>query len=213
MLMINIRVNGYHRNCNTGITKIRKIMRNSQNKTNENNRFSWFTWRHLLCIFFGIIIGFCFSAVSPNLKKYRKEVCSNVCNDYQGIDVSNHQGRIDWALVSTDKNIQFVYIKATEGATHVDQSYSYNILESRKNGLKAGSYHYLRRTSNILSQFKNFTSIAKVDEQDLIPMVDVEEKIDKDSIKLFCDLIERHYGKKPVIYGQARRTPRWLAAG
>ena len=38
-------------------------------------------------------------------------------NNYQGIDVSNHQGLIDWSLVSKDENIKFVYIKATEGAT------------------------------------------------------------------------------------------------
>lgn len=31
--------------------------------------------------------------------------------DYQGIDVSNHQGLIDWEKVASDKKIQFVYIK------------------------------------------------------------------------------------------------------
>ena len=35
-------------------------------------------------------------------------------NNYHGIDVSNHQGLIDWSLVSKDENIKFVYIKATE---------------------------------------------------------------------------------------------------
>lgn len=32
-------------------------------------------------------------------------------------------------------------------------------------------------------------------------MVDVEEKVSKDSILLFCNLLEKHYGKKPAIYG------------
>ncbi len=35
-------------------------------------------------------------------------------------------------------------------------------------------------------------------------MVDVEERVDKDSIKLFCKLIKNHYVKKPAIYGTNR---------
>lgn len=123
---------------------------------------------------------------------------------YHGIDVSNHQGKIDWKQVANDKNIQFVYIKATEGATYVDKSYSRNITEARKHGFKVGSYHYLRNTSIIKEQFKNFKNVAAKESQDLIPMVDVEEHVDKDSIKLFCQLIESHYGKKPAIYGTNR---------
>ncbi len=123
---------------------------------------------------------------------------------YHGIDVSNHQGKIDWIQVANDKNIQFVYIKATEGATYVDKSYSRNITEARKHGFKVGSYHYLRNTSIIKEQFINFKNVAAKESQDLIPMVDVEEHVDKDSIKLFCQLIESHYGKKPAIYGTNR---------
>ena len=122
-------------------------------------------------------------------------------NNYHGIDVSNHQGLIDWSLVSKDENIKFVYIKATEGATHIDKSYARNIAEARNNGLKVGSYHYLRNTSNIQAQFENFSKTAKKEIQDLIPMVDVEEKVSKDSILLFCNLLEKYYGKKPAIYG------------
>ena len=133
----------------------------------------------------------------PTENNDSKEVVSS----YQGIDVSNHQGKIDWKKVATDKNIQFVYIKATEGATHIDKLYSYNFSEARKNGFKVGSYHYLRNTSAVISQFQNFCKVAKKDFQDLIPMVDVEDSISKDSIRLFCRLVENHYGKKPVIYG------------
>ena len=117
-----------------------------------------------------------------------------------GIDVSNHQGKIDWVKVATYKNIKFVYIKATEGATLVDRQYARNIKEARKNGLKVGSYHYLRNTSLISDQFENFKRTAKKDLQDLLPMVDMEEVIHRDSIKAFCNLIEEYYGKQPVIY-------------
>ncbi len=120
---------------------------------------------------------------------------------YNGIDVSNHQGNIVWEKVASDTNIKFVYIKATEGATHVDKSYKKNIKGARKKGLKVGSYHYLRNSSFIKDQFVNFSSHVDKNLQDLIPMVDVEEKIAKDSILLFCNLIKQKYGKYPMIYG------------
>ena len=66
---------------------------------------------------------------------------------YHGIDVSNHQGRIDWNKVANDDNVQFVYIKATEGATYVSPTFEQNIREAREAGLKVGFYHFLRATS------------------------------------------------------------------
>ncbi len=37
-----------------------------------------------------------------------------------GIDVSHHQGDIDWKTVG-QQDIKFVFIKATEGATFIDE--------------------------------------------------------------------------------------------
>jgi len=130
--------------------------------------------------------------------------CVGVTNpetDYVGIDVSHHQGKIDWKTVGEDERVQFVYVKATEGATYVDDAYATNVKETRKNGLKVGSYHYLRNTSTVSEQFKNFKTVVKKDEQDLIPMLDVEEKVAKADIQAFCDSVENYYGVQPVIYG------------
>ena len=128
-----------------------------------------------------------------------------VANDvYDGIDVSAHQGSINWEKVATDKKIKFVYIKATEGATFVDSHYKMNVKGARENGLKVGSYHYLRNTSPIKKQFEHFSSVVDKNSQDLIPMVDVEDNVSKDGIMLFCKLVKERYGKKPVIYGTNR---------
>ena len=129
----------------------------------------------------------------------------------QGIDVSNHQGEILWEKVALNKNIQFVYIKATEGATYKDKRYDENVKGAKANGLLIGSYHYLRNTSPIREQFKNFRNVAKKENQDLIPMVDVEEKVDRDSILLFCNLLEGYYGRRPAIYGTNRSYNQYCA--
>ena len=73
---------------------------------------------------------------------------------YDGIDISSHQGKIDWEKVSSDKDIRFVYIKATEGSTYCSPHYPDNITEARSSGLLVGSYHYLTTTSPIDRQFK-----------------------------------------------------------
>lgn len=125
---------------------------------------------------------------------------------YDGIDVSDHQKRIDWEEVARDKNVKYVYIKATEGATYVSNLYRYNLENARKNGIKVGSYHFLRTGSRIRDQFANFKRVVKKAEQDLLPVLDVEVRQGwsnqqmRDSVKLFCDLIEEHYGCRPLIY-------------
>lgn len=125
---------------------------------------------------------------------------------YNGIDISSHQGYIDWAKVSSDKSIAFVYIKATEGATYRSPHYAHNITQARRNGMLVGSYHYLTSTSSITEQFENFSKFALKSVQDLIPMLDVETRGDWsrsqliDSVDKFCQLVELHYGVQPMIY-------------
>lgn len=128
---------------------------------------------------------------------------------YDGIDVSAYQHDIDWRTTASDKNIKFVYIKATEGATHVSRRYRRNIEHARAHGVKVGSYHFFRTTSSIQRQFENFTRQVKIEEQDLVPLLDVETmrgwtpKMLRDSVKLFADMLEEHYGCRPMIYASS----------
>ena len=130
----------------------------------------------------------------------------NVEAKYDGIDISSHQGYIDWAKVSSDQDIRFVYIKATEGATYRSPHYAHNITQARRYGLLVGSYHYLTSSSSIDDQFDNFSKFALQPVQDLIPMLDVEVRGDWsrsqliDSVSKFCQLVEDFYGVQPMIY-------------
>lgn len=127
---------------------------------------------------------------------------------YDGIDVSHHQGEINWKEVAKDKRIKFVYIKATQGATIIDKRYEENIKRARRAGLRCGSYHYFSSHTSVREQFLQFKRVVKKSKQNLIPMVDVEkEGMDRwtrqqvqDSLALFCRLVKQHYGKLPLIY-------------
>ena len=125
---------------------------------------------------------------------------------YDGIDISSHQGKIDWRRVSEDQNIRFVYIKATEGATYQSKHYGYNVDMVRKNGLLVGSYHYFTTTASVRDQFSNFTRLAAPSSQDLVPMIDVEERGKwsrqalADSLQKMISLVADFYGRQPMLY-------------
>ena len=129
---------------------------------------------------------------------------------YDGIDVSKHNGVIRWNDVAKNKKIKFVFIKATEGKSHVDSFYRNNLTEARKAGLKVGSYHFFTTSSSATEQFQHFKNVVHKSEQDLTPVLDVEEhgkngcqwhgKQLQDSVRVFAELVKNHYGKYPIIY-------------
>lgn len=135
-----------------------------------------------------------------------KPVC--VVGQTHGIDVSHHQGNINWKKVAANKNIQFVYIKATEGSSLKDSHYKQNIKAARAAGLKVGSYHVYSGRTTAYEQFANFKSEVKVSQQDLIPVLDIEAvhcgKLYMKRVDKLLELMENHYGKKPMIYTTAR---------
>lgn len=123
--------------------------------------------------------------------------------DSYGIDVSHHNGEINWQQIP---DVEFVYIKVTEGATYVDPMYQQNIKGARAKKLRVDAYHYFRTTSSVQKQFENYKQHVKKEDIDLIPMVDMEECRKwsvtqfQDSLMRFIQLVKSHYGKAPMIY-------------
>ncbi|MBR2863441.1 MAG: glycosyl hydrolase family 25 [Bacteroidaceae bacterium] len=124
----------------------------------------------------------------------------------EGIDVSRYQGIIDWDQVAGSYLISYAYLKATEGASLVDKTYARNLKEAKRVGLSVGSYHFYRPNISWQEQFDNLTSVVKRDEQDLIPIIDIEHRGRVSGKKFIADLekfikkVTKHYGKKPLLY-------------
>lgn len=163
--------------------------------------------RRWLIILFVFAIVCCGLYIFGNISFFPQSYSSA---EYDGIDISKHQGKIDWKTVAEDKNIQFVYIKATEGASVVDKQYEKNLRQARAAGLKVGSYHFFRGYKPAKDQFAIFRKYVKKSEQDLIPMVDVEETgnryVDRErlqkNLEEFMQLVKNEYGKYPLLYSQ-----------
>lgn len=127
---------------------------------------------------------------------------------FNGIDISHYQGDVDWnRMVSSNRNIEFVYIKATEGATWTDKRRAEYAQKAHAKKLKVGFYHFFRVSSSGADQFNNFKQATKGLPYDLIPVLDIEvepkaseKKQFEAGIKEFCKLCRRHYGTNPIIY-------------
>ena len=136
-------------------------------------------------------------------------VCLPVNYKVHGIDVSHHQGEIDWeAVKATDKQeypIRFVFMKATEGGDHKDRLFVDNFRQAREVGLVRGAYHFYNPNTDPIRQADFFISQVKLETGDLAPVLDIERKprskaqLQADLVK-FLNRLEQHYGVKPIIY-------------
>lgn len=132
--------------------------------------------------------------------------CEDTCTHVHGIDLSHYQGEVFWETVGGNTKVAYVYLKATEGGDRIDPTYERNIQLAQKNGLKVGSYHYYRPKTEQAKQLENFRTQCLPEEQDLLPMIDIETtqglSTDEfcDSLFKFLDMVEQAYQQKPLLY-------------
>lgn len=72
--------------------------------------------------------------------------------------------------------LQFAFIKATEGEKLVDPYFSRNWLQSRKNGLLRGAYHYFSPSVAAPVQARLFLQTVDFSPGDFPAVLDVEER-------------------------------------
>ncbi|MBN7813916.1 glycoside hydrolase family 25 protein [Algoriphagus pacificus] len=126
-----------------------------------------------------------------------------------GIDISHYQGKIDWKnleLQIKDKPVQFFVFRATMGYDQDKLFREYwNALDTMN--VIRGAYHYYRPNENSTKQAENFIKRVKLSRGDLRPILDIErhstiqskERL-RTGIQNWLELVEAHYGVKPIIY-------------
>lgn len=126
-----------------------------------------------------------------------------------GIDVSHHQGKIDWEKLFNEKGfdtlIDFVYCKVTEGEDHLDTQWERNREILNNMGILNGGYHYFSTKRPPREQALHFLSHWNKRDIDLPPVLDVEDEgfSDEDLIakmRIWLTEVERVSGMQPVIY-------------
>lgn len=135
-----------------------------------------------------------------------------------GLDVSHHQGEINWPEVidSFDSITPFIYCKATEGETHVDTKFKENRSELKSLNVKHGAYHFYQPNADALKQAIHFLNEYDFDQNDLPPVLDYEiETNDKEEqlvkILVWLKYVENITGKRPIIYTSYNLYINWLS--
>lgn len=136
-----------------------------------------------------------------------------------GLDISHHQGKINWKKLAEENPkenpIRFIYMKASEGSDHKDTQFDTNWSNAKKYGFTRGAYHYFSPHSTGLEQATMFTQTVKMEKGDLPPVIDVEEKPENrtlflQELKIFIAKVEEHYGIRPIIYSSKKYKKRYL---
>lgn len=126
-----------------------------------------------------------------------------------GIDISHHQGEINWDELlyeeKFDTIIQFVYCKATEGSTHLDTKWEENRKKLNNSGIPNGAYHFFVTKDEPLPQVAHFLNYWKKREVDLPPVLDVETEGISDNdlrkkMEIWLKEVEKKTGMRPIIY-------------
>lgn len=137
----------------------------------------------------------------------------------RGVDVSHHQGEIDWQKISA-QNICFAYIKATEGGDFKDSNFSDNWNNAIKAGLRVGAYHFFTAKTDAKLQADNFIQSVPKTKNMLPPAIDVEidpvanaeeKQVIENRLEDLLQRIEAHYGIKPLIYTDDERYNLYIA--
>lgn len=155
---------------------------------------------------------------------------SPVPNGYYcyGIDISRYQADIEWEKlkVLTDahgrttnsinlakdiRNVSYVFIKATEGNSLKDKYFKRHWKNAGKCGIRRGAYHFFRSSKDAETQARHFIrTVGDLSADDLPPVLDIETihkgcsyKTLNEKALTWLKTVEKHYGRKPIVYSSA----------
>lgn len=149
----------------------------------------------------------------------------------KGIDVSRHNGHIDWKSVAAD-SVEFVFIKATEGVNHRDSMLLRHYEGARAAGLRTGFYHFFRFERGGVRQGRHLLNTVRNMDSSMPLVIDFETHTNNTDINYYLvigrlrDMIAylRRQHRRVMIYcnrreyetyirGNFDNTDLWLASG
>jgi lysozyme len=128
----------------------------------------------------------------------------------QGIDVSHHQGSIDWKKLAAQANVRFVIMKATEGGDHRDTRFAENWQAAKEAGIVRGAYHFFTFCRPGREQAQNVLATVPAEAGTLPIAIDLEftgncgkvptrEELSAEIVSFFAELNGTYRGK-PIFY-------------
>jgi len=234
----------------------RTYKRKTSRKIHKNRKRHWLLRREILLLILAVTIlgtGFYLKEkiafyYAMNFNKFEHKKLKNseieaaridrIVGDYAdktfGFDISHYQNvkDIQWDSLSIGNKtipLKFVVLRATMGNKSQDRNFEEFWELAKKHQLIRGAYHFYRADEDPVKQANNFLENVKLEEGDLVPVLDIEkipvrnskEKL-IENLKIWLKIVEEKYGEKPIIYtyyhyyrdhlkGEFDDYPLWLA--
>lgn len=134
-----------------------------------------------------------------------------------GIDVSSHNGKIDYKTMKKG-GVEFVWIKASEGATFKDKNFYANHSGAGKAGIKRGAYHFFRFDKDGVEQAMNLLDVVGDRKLEMGVAIDVEssgnpeninDELIKERLSTMVDYLNLR-GIAPTLYCNKKDYYRYL---
>lgn len=129
-----------------------------------------------------------------------------------GTDVSKYQRSVDWHKAKAG-GVSFAFIKATEGGDRIDDYFDEHWRMTKAAGVPRAAYHFFYFCRPASEQAAWFIRNVPNERSALPPVLDMEWNPDsptckkrpdaatvRSEMKTFLSIVEKHYGKKPIIY-------------
>jgi GH25 family lysozyme M1 (1,4-beta-N-acetylmuramidase) len=125
--------------------------------------------------------------IGSALVVYGKET-KQMTTQIKGIDVSHHQGNIDWKKVAAE-GVKFAFIKASEGYTFVDSKFKTNVEGANAVGIRTGAYHYAKfsTVAEAVAEARHFISVISAVDLTYPVVLDLEEDKKKAGKKVLTE--------------------------
>ncbi len=209
-------------------TSPRKPRKKTSKKEIKNREIPIWLYKFLMFIVaIAFIFAFYYFFIRPYAYRWKPcygykayGICMPSGYDVHGIDLSHHQGQINWKEFSKAQQgrfpIKFIFMKASEGGDFGDRVFSTNFDSARYYGFIRGAYHFYNPKTNAARQAEFFINSVKLEKGDLPPVLDIETKGDdaekmKKDIKVWLKRVEAHYGVKPIIYASYKFKTKYLS--
>ena len=144
-------------------TKRKSAARRGKKKSEARIMPAWLRTILAVCIIAVFSAGFYWFFIRPYAYRWKPcygqkgyGVCMPCDYEVHGIDISHYQGSIDWVQLTTNKTtkfpIHFVFMKATEGGDHADDTFPFNFDQAHRYGFIRGAYHFFSPKTDPLKQ-------------------------------------------------------------
>ncbi|MDO5614908.1 MAG: GH25 family lysozyme [Cruoricaptor ignavus] len=238
------------------MAKKKIIKRNPRKKIHKKRRRNWLFRREMLLVILAITLvgtGFYlkekiafYYAMYFNKFEHKKlknsetetaridRITGEYADKTFGLDISHYQNPkdIQWdslAIGNRTIPLKFVVLRATMGNRSKDKHFDEYWATAKKHNLIRGAYHFYRADEDPVKQANNFLESVKLEQGDLVPVLDIEKNPLRYSkkeliknLKIWLKIVEEKYGKKPIIYtyyyyyrdnlkGEFDEYPLWLA--